>query len=356
MLRPGSACSSVVFLALLWGCGSSEASPSAPPADPAADGGAAVPADAGPEADVTTAPVDAAAWEDVLVGLGAPFALTVANGRIYFDDAAQGTIESCDEAACTASKRFVKVPGTVLSGTLKTLGNDIVFGTPSGIYRARTATGAIEPLVDRKMTPTAAFVFGDAVYFADKDAPGGGTVERVVPGQAPQILASGVADVRGIHADATDVFFSLYGLDDPTRGSLVYRVSAVSPGGVKVKISGTEQLIAAHDIRVFGDQVHWVGGGGVYRCPRAGCPGPAERLVAETQLSFEGLGGSLADTALVSHSRIVRDTSLATPGVAGRDSDVGTMGQATVTTANYIYIVASSAPGDGKIARRRYRP
>ncbi|MFO0663836.1 MAG: hypothetical protein U0174_07790 [Polyangiaceae bacterium] len=295
------------------------------------------------------------AWQTVRDKMEAPFSLTVADGRIYYDDATHGTIESCDEATCKDVKLFATLTNTVRNGTLKTYGKDIVFATGEGVYRADTTTGIVTPIVSRAMTPTALFVHDTVIYFADKMTK---TVERVVPDLTPQptsIVASDVSDVRGIYADATDVFFTIYGSDDLKRGSLVFRASASLPSaGAKTTISGNDVIVAAHDIRVFGAFVYWTGAGGVYRCPKDGCKGPNERAFSEKTAVFEGLGGSLSDTALVSHSSVLRDVSLETPTKQNYQTFVGSMAQSTTTTPTYVYVVSSSTNGDGVIARRKY--
>lgn len=351
----------LAFLVFAWGCGSSSDA-SGPMADAgvAKDAGRAVdsgnPAtpDGGLQPDAAT--FETFPWETVADDLHAPFSLAVADGRIYYDDAVKGGLVSCDEKACTDTKAFVTTPGGVHRNCLKTYGKDLVFATGEGVYLVATANAQVTPLVQRKMRPTALFVFGTSVYYADTSTPAG-TLERVTPGSAPETIASGIHDIRGIYADATDVFFTIYGTDDLQRGSLVFRASAASPAsGTSAKISGTDKLLGAHDVRVFGSNVYWTGAGGVFRCPKSGCTGPNEHVLVEKTLTYEGLGGSIEDTALIAPTSVLRDVSLSTPTAGLRDTALGSIAQTTTTTADYIYVVSSSTEGDGLIARRKYRP
>ncbi len=288
--------------------------------------------------------------EIVIDGLEAPFAIAAGSTHIYWSDGWEETygIVSCQPDDCESTKALLAGDQNIPARGLRYAAGALFWATGDGVFTCAAEACTPVTLHAGALDVTAITSDGTTTFYAD-DATD--SIYRVTEGSPAALVASGVSDVRGITVDAGFVYFTTYGISANPPQSEILRCPTNGCTGAPEPIHGTTESLGAHGVAIAGGDVYWTEVARVRRCSTGGCTAAAEEIGPQSNATFEVLvtyDDRLAWSAYGVHFYSCERDDCAATSVA---YDAGTTGQDLSLGESYVYVVASSMPGDGRIAR-----
>lgn len=297
------------------------------------------------------APEDHPSQPDLVIGeLTAPFAIAASDDRIFWSDQDADNVPSilaCSPDDCEATIATVVTNHDVRVRSLKYADGKLFWAGMSGVYGCDPDACTPEELTAGDLDVRSLVTDGTVVFYSDASTQ---SVYRVTSGSEPVVIATDVEDVRGMHFDAGWLYFSTYGLTETPPRSRLFRCPEAGCDGPAQELQGTTETLGAVGVTVADNAIYWASTANVHRCPDLQCNGEAE-LVYGGQATFEGLAAYDDAIAWSSYGAFAYTCERASCESTITAWEVGSLGQDIALSDTHIYVVASSAPGDGRIAR-----
>jgi len=301
--------------------------------------------DAGGEDAPASVDASSAIFETVIDSLGAPFALTVVDGSIFYSDVSDSTIKVCSATDCPATSAVYTTGQVVHIDALRAHGGWLYWASTQGVFRCPSSS-CTKPERIASITNANAIAIDDTgVFIADQDAE---NIVFVAAGAPAVVIAADARDVRSLLVKDGFVYYPTYGL--PPSTSHIYRCATTGCGLFPTRLDGTSIGIGAVGVAADDSFVYWTEASNTKRCPLDGCLGPAEEILSSSQ-SYERI--LLLDGWLYVgiYGPMVHVCSAAACLPTHSETEIGSIVQAMAHDDTHVYVLTSSGPGDGRIVR-----
>lgn len=281
--------------------------------------------------------------ETMADGLGASFALAVADGDLFYSDDA--TIVRCAADDCEATAAPFVDGHTVRKNGLRARDGYIYWATAEGTFRAAIDADVGDPeLILEADARTITVDDASVIYTFDHAAE---TIVAVGPGVDRVTVADGVLDARGLVVDDGTLFYPSYGLPPDEAG--VYAVPALG-GDEPVELTAPHEQAGVAAVGVDAEHVYWASASSVMRCARGGCVGAPEELLADHG-SYELLAVLDGDVFAAAYFGFLEVCEADDCAATRQQTDIGQTPQAMAWDDTHVYVLASSEAGTGVIVR-----